>query len=88
MKAPLTIRAEVQDLAKWQERAEKAGLSLSEWIRRKCNDTVMHEVVREKVVRGPKEVPLAERGTGLFCRHGIAFGKVCFGCAGYAKEGE
>lgn len=37
MKAPLTIRVEVSDLALWQKHAAERNLSMSEWIRRQCN---------------------------------------------------
>lgn len=37
-KASLTIRVELADLGEWTRRANLRGLSISEWIRRRCNE--------------------------------------------------
>ncbi len=34
---PIQIRVEAEDLGRWQSCADKSGLSLSEWMRRRCN---------------------------------------------------
>ena len=36
-KKSLMLRVEPVDLAKWQECADNSGLTLSEWMRRRCN---------------------------------------------------
>jgi len=60
MKAPLTLRVEVSDLADWQKRANLKGLSLSEWVRRQCNDA---EAAPIEDVPRTEGVHLAERST-------------------------
>lgn len=37
MKELLTVRVDRSDIAAWRESAKQADLTLSEWIRRKCN---------------------------------------------------
>lgn len=37
MKKPIQIKVDEADLTSWNERAEKAGLSLSAWIRGRCS---------------------------------------------------
>jgi len=51
MKRPqINLRLDVEEQARWQKSAAEAGLSVSEWIRRRCNaeprvaDSVLREV--------------------------------------------
>jgi hypothetical protein len=59
-----TIRVEDCDLKAWQSCAEKFGLTLSEWIRRRCNGEgwpVKHDGV-VRVIRTPAETRPGEQG--------------------------
>ena len=67
MKAPLTIRAEVTDLADWERQASEARLNISEWIRRKCNGGAIHSAEDNSAQDLPRvgNVPAPERRAGV-----------------------
>lgn len=90
MKKPIQIRVDDSDLEDWTRKAGEADLSLSEWIRRKCNresivsDAVLRDV-RETTKRHIQQQVLAERGVpepGYWdkCPHHKMRGELCYKC--------
>lgn len=72
MKPSLTIRVEVCDLAEWEKKAKLRGLSISEWIRRRCNEDgpsqpegKRDEKRHSQNVRRSKDVSVGERSVSV-----------------------
>ena len=78
-----TFRIEKIDLDWWEAKAKRDGLSLSEWIRRRCNadetPLLSKERVDEILVKDPT------RQKAKTCSHGKTKGFHCWQCGGLAK---
>jgi hypothetical protein len=83
----LNMRVPDVDEAEWKQRALEAGMTLSGWIRQRCNAEI--EKHRVPDVRMERAVPARKRGAGTDkrvsasiepCRHGAA--------PGYCKHEE
>jgi len=67
-KVSLTVRVESSDLEDWQRRANLRGLSISEWVRRSCNQPgngVSREDSANQDALGTTEVLLDGRRTRI-----------------------
>lgn len=73
-KKHLILRVSDEERAIWQAAAEKAGVSLSEWIRRRCSDVPAGELFEAEAKKSDKT-----------CPHGIAKGWRCTLCGGVVK---
>jgi hypothetical protein len=58
MKKPIQIKVDDADLAAWNTKADEAGLSLSAWIRERCNADS-----NGQAVRGTDSTRVAERSS-------------------------
>lgn len=72
------VRVEAGDLEKWKEEAAAGGMTLSEWIRGRCNG---NKAEKRFVIKAQPE---------RLCIHGVEKGFHCWKCGGVAvmkKEG-
>jgi len=72
-----TIKVEDVDWQHWKDQAHEAGITLSAWIRDRCNGEVKLKLPSSVVIE--KEVKLGPR-----CDHGVAKGYHCWQCGGLA----
>jgi len=81
-KIPLTIRVESCDLESWQRTATKAGLTLSEWLRRTANaDVPGSNPGRVDSAREPRfGKRAAEASVSHQCIHKKERGELCYKC--------
>jgi hypothetical protein len=75
-KQRMSFRFPASDVMTWQAAADKAGLTLTEWIRRRCSGFTVLEK-ESKPVKQLKSVKT--------CEHGKAQGYHCWQCGGLAK---
>ena len=80
MKA-LLLKVDSQAFERWQKQANESGITMSEWIRRSCNDACMGQftvVEHEPIVY---ESPKVKADNAEFarraCKHGLLFCKTC-----------
>lgn len=87
--ATFKLRVPTSDLASWRECAEKSGLPLAEWIRRRCNGEG-HLIAEESETDFMSRVaalgePVLPPHHGKTCPHGKARGYNCGLCGGMAE---
>jgi hypothetical protein len=76
------LRLEESELADWKAMAALEGITLSEWVRRRCNgDEPVTRAVELKPPSKPVEAVKAVSG----CAHGVAKGWRCTLCGGIVK---
>jgi len=89
-KVRMSFRFEVSDVMTWRESAENTGISLSEWIRRRCNvskidcQPVTAPDVASKEIAVTQETASARTSGQKSCKHGVAKGWRCWQCKGIA----
>ena len=88
-KVSMTMRVDVGDLARWKVAANRAGLSVSEWIRQRCGENRV-AVPKETAKRGAKkfskpDLSVPTTSDAQTCRHGRRADQVCWDCGGEPK---
>lgn len=83
----LKLRVSQAELNDWQENAKAAGLSMSEWIRMRCNEMPIGTVFsmpsvnvinpEKMVLDGPSLRDVGEHLGRKPCKHGLLFCKKC-----------
>jgi hypothetical protein len=88
----MNLKVEEEDLKLWKHGAEIAGITLSEWIRRKCSGESIRERSDSQNVQRVPDVPLAGRSyptPGGFCLHDYGPKACPFpGCENYKWRDE
>jgi hypothetical protein len=98
-KVRTSFRFEEGDIEGWKRAAEREGLTLSEWMRRRLNGAGSDnsDVPRVRAVRaggggvdaaGGDVVRSEPEGRGRTCVHGVGKGYHCWQCKGLAEVGE
>ena len=82
----LKIRIDKGELEAWMASAVAEGLSLSAWIRKRCNEEgeVLAKITEKSSPRPPKAQEPAPRKAVKKCVHGTEKGYNCWQCGGLA----
>ncbi len=79
----INLRVDPEELGDWVRQSGEAGLSLSEWVRRRCNqkpivsDKILREVRETTKAHIQQQVLLARTGK---CPHHKMRGELCYKC--------
>ena len=85
-RSQINLRIDKDELAEWLQRAMAEDLSLSAWIRKRCNEEgeVLAKIIEKSSPRPPETQEPASRKAVKKCVHGTEKGYNCWQCGGLA----